>query len=336
MSTGRPALCVTRRRVFWRRYQPTQLRQRTDINTRSSGLSRWWGGRRPRASPSRRIARVLGCMRCRWCRWCRCWVVVIADGGGGGRRWLALRRPDPLPVLAPVHARDRDADAYRLGHCVAVTLVHVADERSAIAQIPHWALKFPCGFGMTITLSLPPLRLSAISLQTTSLPVDYLPPPAQAAAERAPSRRKPTRETDYHTNRRTMGRTGGKVPKGGLGGSLIKTQRKTSAVHTTDIQSRCVCSLARVCWSSECTHYDTQQTDGLCGVLRAVVCGYSFAALMNAQCRATCVCSRRRRRVGGAGVVPGGLLAGALPDPTRCWFSRMLMRFSFFSWCVTG
>lgn len=35
-----------------------------------------------------------------------------------------------------------------------------------------------------------------------------------------------------------MGRTGAKPKSGGLGGSLLKTQKKTSAVSTTDIQSR--------------------------------------------------------------------------------------------------
>lgn len=36
-----------------------------------------------------------------------------------------------------------------------------------------------------------------------------------------------------------MGRTGAKVQKSGLGGSLLKSQKKHSAVNTTDIQSRC-------------------------------------------------------------------------------------------------
>ncbi|RLN84231.1 hypothetical protein BBJ28_00013211 [Nothophytophthora sp. Chile5] len=36
-----------------------------------------------------------------------------------------------------------------------------------------------------------------------------------------------------------MGRTGAKIQKGGLGKALLKTQKKSSATNTTDVQSRC-------------------------------------------------------------------------------------------------
>ena len=34
-----------------------------------------------------------------------------------------------------------------------------------------------------------------------------------------------------------MGRTGATVKKGGLGNALVRTQKKTSAVHTKDVHS---------------------------------------------------------------------------------------------------
>jgi hypothetical protein len=40
-----------------------------------------------------------------------------------------------------------------------------------------------------------------------------------------------------HTLGDTMGRTGQKVQKGSLGAALLRTQKKTSATATTDIQS---------------------------------------------------------------------------------------------------